>query len=70
MNPWANNVASVTPTPKPGSPLAATTTTYAYDPAYNKTSGNPQTVIADSGPRRISMPPRATPTTAWARSPR
>jgi hypothetical protein len=35
-NPWANNVASVTRTPKPGSSLSPLTTTYTYDPIYNK----------------------------------
>jgi len=35
-NPWANNVASVTQTPKPGSPLSSRTTSYTYDPLYNK----------------------------------
>ncbi|CAN7548504.1 RHS repeat-associated core domain-containing protein [Bradyrhizobium sp. LjRoot220] len=36
QNPWANNVASVTRNPKPGPPLASLTTTYSYDPIYNK----------------------------------
>jgi RHS repeat-associated protein len=38
-NPWANNVASLTRTPKPGSPLSPLTTTYTYDPIYNKPTG-------------------------------
>jgi RHS repeat-associated protein len=37
-NPWANNVASVTRTPKPGSPLSPLTTNYTYDPIYNKST--------------------------------
>lgn len=36
LNPWANNVATVTTTPKPGSPLSAQATSYTYDPIYNK----------------------------------
>jgi RHS repeat-associated protein len=36
VNPWANNVASVTRNPKPGSPLAPTSTSYLYDPVFNK----------------------------------
>jgi RHS repeat-associated protein len=31
-----HNVVQVTRTPKPGSPLSALTTTYSYDPTYNK----------------------------------
>ena len=43
LNPWANNVASVTQTAKPGSPLSPLTTSFAYDPLttrrlYNKTT--------------------------------
>jgi RHS repeat-associated protein len=36
VNPWANNVASVTRTAKPGSPLSPQTTSLSYDPIYNK----------------------------------
>jgi RHS repeat-associated protein len=36
VNPWANNVASVTRNPKPGSPLSPTTTTFTYEPTFNK----------------------------------
>ncbi len=36
QNPWANNVASVTQTPKSGSQLSARTTSYRYDPVWNK----------------------------------
>ncbi len=36
VNPWANNIASVTRTAKPGSPLSPLTTSFAYDPIYNK----------------------------------
>jgi RHS repeat-associated protein len=36
VNPWANNIASVTVTPKPGSLLPPLTKTIAYDPNYNK----------------------------------
>ncbi len=36
VNPWANNVASVTRTAKPGSPLSPLTTSFAYDPLWNK----------------------------------
>ncbi len=35
-NPWANNVASVTRTPKPGSLLSPLTMSYTYDPTFNK----------------------------------
>jgi len=35
-NPWANNISSVTKTAKPGSSLAPLTTTYGYDPFWNK----------------------------------
>jgi len=35
-NPWANNVASITRTAKPGSPLSALTTSFTYDSLYNK----------------------------------
>jgi RHS repeat-associated protein len=35
-NPWANNVGTVTQTPKSGSPLSALTTTYTYDATFNK----------------------------------
>ena len=36
VNPWANNVASITRTAKPGSPLSPLTTSFSYDPVYNK----------------------------------
>jgi RHS repeat-associated protein len=36
VNPWANNVASITRNPKPGSGLSATTTSYKYDFRSNK----------------------------------
>ncbi|WP_170303831.1 RHS repeat-associated core domain-containing protein [Reyranella soli] len=36
VNPWVNNVATVTRNPKPGSPLSATTTSYVYEPTFNK----------------------------------
>ena len=36
VNPWANNIASITRTAKPGSPLSPLTTGFAYDPNYNK----------------------------------
>jgi YD repeat-containing protein len=49
VNPWANNVASVTRNPKPGSLLGPSTTTYAYEPLFNK-------------PVRITGPP--TPATS------
>lgn len=63
INPWANNVASVTRNPKPGSPLS---TSFTYDLAFNKPisvtdprglvtamaydsrSGNPILVVADT----------------------
>jgi RHS repeat-associated protein len=35
-NPWANNIASITRTAKPGSPLSPLTTSFAYHPIYNK----------------------------------
>jgi len=35
-NPWANNVGSITQTPKPGSPLSPLTTAFVYDSIYNK----------------------------------
>ena len=35
-NPWANNVASITRTAKPGSSLSPTTTSFTYDPNWNK----------------------------------
>jgi YD repeat-containing protein len=38
-NPWANNISSVTKTAKPGSSLAPLTTTYTYDPIFNKPTG-------------------------------
>ena len=36
VNPWANNIASVTRTAKPGSSLSPLTTSYTYDPTWNK----------------------------------
>jgi YD repeat-containing protein len=36
LNLWANNVASVTQTAKPGSPLSPLTTSVAYHPLYNR----------------------------------
>lgn len=36
LNPWANNVATTTRNPKPGSPLSPTTTSYLYNPTFNK----------------------------------
>ena len=36
INPWANNVSSIEMTPKSGSPLSPVTTTFTYDPIYNK----------------------------------
>jgi RHS repeat-associated protein len=36
VNPWANNVASIVRNPKPGSPLSPSTTSYLYDPTFNK----------------------------------
>src|SRR5262249_31338486 len=36
VNPWANNVASITRTPKPGSPLSPLVTSFTYDPTFNK----------------------------------
>jgi len=35
-NPWANNIAAITRTAKPGSPLSPLTTSFAYHPIYNK----------------------------------
>jgi RHS repeat-associated protein len=35
-NPWANNVASIVRTAKPGSSLSPLTTSFTYDPIYNK----------------------------------
>ena len=69
VNPWANNVASVTRTPKPGSPLAATTTTYAYDPAYNKPSrvtGPPTTANPAGLVGTIAYDPSGNPQTVIA----
>ena len=36
LNPWANNVASITRTAKPDSPLTPLVTSFAYNPIYNK----------------------------------
>jgi len=36
VNPWANNIAAITRTAKPGSPLAPLTTSFTYDSTYNK----------------------------------
>ena len=36
VNPWANNIASITRTAKPGSPLSPLVTSFAYDPLWNK----------------------------------
>jgi len=36
VNPLANNIASITRNPKPGSPLSALTTRFSYDPIWNK----------------------------------
>ena len=36
LNPWANNVASITRNAKPGSTLSPTATNFAYDPLWNK----------------------------------
>ncbi len=36
VNPWANNIASITRTAKPGSPLSPLTASFTYDPIYNK----------------------------------
>ncbi|MCC7483609.1 MAG: hypothetical protein IT529_01350, partial [Burkholderiales bacterium] len=36
VNAWANNIASVTRNPKPGSGLSAATTSYTYDFRWNK----------------------------------
>ena len=53
-NPWANNIASITRTPKPGSPLSPSTTTYVYEPKFNKPTriidalGRTTTILYDS----------------------
>ena len=39
LNPWANNVASVTQTAKPGSPLSPLATGFACDPLCNTPTG-------------------------------
>jgi RHS repeat-associated protein len=39
VNPWANNIASITRTAKLGSPLSPLTTSFSYDPIYNKPIG-------------------------------
>ena len=36
VNPWANNIASITRTAKPGSSLSPLTTSFSYDPIYDK----------------------------------
>ena len=36
VNPWANNIASITRTAKPGSPLSPLVISFAYDPLWNK----------------------------------
>jgi RHS repeat-associated protein len=36
VNPWANNIASITREPKSGSPLSPTTQSFTYDPLWNK----------------------------------
>jgi RHS repeat-associated protein len=36
VNPWANNIASVTRTAKPGSTLSPLVTAYTYDPIWNR----------------------------------
>ncbi|MFO1114448.1 MAG: RHS repeat-associated core domain-containing protein [Beijerinckiaceae bacterium] len=38
VNPWANNIASIIDTPKPGSPLPPRTASFTYDPFFNKTT--------------------------------
>jgi len=35
-NPWANNIETVTKTPKPGSPLSPIVTSFTYDPLWNE----------------------------------
>jgi RHS repeat-associated protein len=51
VNPWANNIATVTRTAKPGSPLSPLTTTFSYDPFYNKvtTVTDPLSLVATLG---------------------
>jgi RHS repeat-associated protein len=39
VNPWANNIASITRTEKPGSPLSPLTTNFTYDSNWNKLNG-------------------------------
>lgn len=36
VNPWANNIASITRSPKPGSLLSPTTASFTYDAIWNK----------------------------------
>jgi RHS repeat-associated protein len=36
VNPWANNIASIVSTAKPGSSLAPRTVSYTYDPVWNE----------------------------------
>ena len=60
VNPWANNVASITRTPKPGF-SGALTTAYQYDGTYNKPTkvtdpiGLVSTMSYDSGGNLVAM---------------
>jgi YD repeat-containing protein len=48
VNPWAHNIAAITRIPKPGSPLAATTTNFTYNATWNTVASvtDPRVLVA------------------------